>query len=440
MKEKILIINKSRTINEYLRQKLSMYDFEVIFARDGFDGQIKMKNEHPDLIILDYYLTRISLIDFLKDKRANRNNVDIPVILIYSKTDLLDKDTIINLGKYKVTKIVQKPIDIDILFKTIGELLNINFVLDSFPCMIDAHINGDILFIDISKGLNKEKIDLAKYRIHEIRDLYKVDIKKILFIFSDIQKQQSINEMLDYLLSNILSSTNALVSGVHILTKSRIIREYILSHPKYRFIEVSDDLNESLKHFGMIDKNEYEDKVKSKMQDLLSSPVIHKEHELSLNLNYSIEKKKVVKNGQYEIAVIDDDLRVLEYMEAILVNEDWDVYLFDNGRSFIESLKEKKFDILIMDLVMPDIDGFKLLEYLNKKKIDTPIIIYTGLKDKQKIVEAMRHGVVSYMVKPVKPEIIISKISETFNKTNKFIQTMNLDIFDKNDESFNFLS
>ena len=188
----------------------------------------------------------------------------------------------------------------------------------------------------------------------------------------------------------------------------------------------------------MIEKNEFEDKIKNKMQDLLTSSVVHKEHELSLNLNYSIDKSEIIGDKKYNIAVIDDDLRILEYMEAILVKENLNVFLFDNGRSFVESLKEKKFDLLIMDLVMPDIDGFKLLEYLNKKKLNTPVIIYTGLKDKQKIVESTRHGVVSYMIKPVKPEMIINKINEILKSSSTKQQEMNFINLDKNNNLYNY--
>ena len=68
MEGKILIINQSEELRKYLKEELESRNFEIHEAKDGLDGYIKMRNQLPDLIIMDYFVPRLSGSDFLDRK------------------------------------------------------------------------------------------------------------------------------------------------------------------------------------------------------------------------------------------------------------------------------------------------------------------------------------------------------------------------------------
>ncbi|MCK5196973.1 MAG: response regulator, partial [Spirochaetales bacterium] len=80
--KKVLIIGDSSLFKNYLGNKLDQYGIEVSLGLNGLDGFLKMRSEVPDLIIMDYMLSRKSSMEVLSDKKSNKNTAPIPVIMI----------------------------------------------------------------------------------------------------------------------------------------------------------------------------------------------------------------------------------------------------------------------------------------------------------------------------------------------------------------------
>ena len=79
--KKILVIDESNLFRDFLTAKLSEFDFEVVSATNGLEGASKLRREIPDLVIMDYYLSRVSSLELLQGKKQDPNTADIPVIL-----------------------------------------------------------------------------------------------------------------------------------------------------------------------------------------------------------------------------------------------------------------------------------------------------------------------------------------------------------------------
>ena len=120
MDKKILVIDESGLIRDYLTQKLEAFGFEVIAAQNGFEGNLKARSELPDLIIMDYFLSRVSSTDLLNNKLQDPNAKDIPVIMLASQ---LTRERVLALARFKIHKFFSKPIKIDSLGKAIGVVL-----------------------------------------------------------------------------------------------------------------------------------------------------------------------------------------------------------------------------------------------------------------------------------------------------------------------------
>ncbi len=103
------------------------------------------------------------------------------------------------------------------------------------------------------------------------------------------------------------------------------------------------------------------------------------------------------------VLVADDDPIMLEMMQARLSNEATTVVCVENGRDAWERLSREAFDLAVVDLGMPELDGFGLIAHLRQtpRTIDLPIIVATSRDDSEAIEKAFAAGATSFVTKPV---------------------------------------
>ncbi len=416
MAEKILIIDQSELLRNFIKESLEEYGYEIHLAKDGLDGLIKMRNQIPDLIIMDYYLPKLNGLSFLKEKMDLKTTANIPVIILTTK---MDRTTLINLSKYKLFKILYKPIEIDNLFQTVGQVFNRQFDFDTSPCIIDVHLNDDILFIEIAQGLNKEKISLLKYKIFEIARIYEEDIKKVLIIFSDLDIKSYTNELMYMLMNNILKATNVIGLNMSVLTNIEFIKDFYRNETKFKYIKVTNNFEEAMDILGKIDKTIHNaERIDRAKKEILTSAMTEDKNDKYIKLKFSSEKLEIEEpkyaesKKNYTIAVIDDDLPILEFMETVLSQDNWIIHAYENGKAFVDDIKSNKPDLVFLDLLMPVMSGFEVLNYLTNANSEIPVIILTAYPDKSSILKARQLGVKSYITKPVKADFIVHKAEE----------------------------
>lgn len=98
--------------------------------------------------------------------------------------------------------------------------------------------------------------------------------------------------------------------------------------------------------------------------------------------------------------VIDDDIIIREMIEAFLQNDGFEVSSASDGKIALTILKNEEFDIILTDLLMPNMSGLDLLRQISFLGIKTPLIVMTAFGTIQTAVEAMRHGAFDYITKP----------------------------------------
>ncbi|MCG8570001.1 MAG: response regulator [Spirochaetes bacterium] len=417
--DKILIIEKQEVLRQYLQEKLQQYHFEVILSKNGFEGLIKIKNENPDLIIMNTHLDRLSCYDLLKEKAQNKFISSIPVILMSNKSD---RNIITKYAKFKIFKFLTLPIKIDNFIKSVSEVFKTPLKIDTTNCLIDIHLNDDILFIEIANGLNLDKIELLKYRINQMTQIYKTNFPKILLILSNIQNSEDINNKFERLIEIILSETETKITGIKILSTSPIISELVNESEKYSSLQIKSDFTDAIDSFGKIDIFAYGSEIDNIKTELLSKPksvIIDENIELSFEndrrgseFTESLgDHKKSTENG-LTIAVVDDDLHILEYMATVLQETGWKILTYESGQLFIDDLVHYTPDMVFLDIMMPEVNGFDVINYLKENNINTQIVIVTALTQRDVVLKVRKFGIINYMTKPLDSDHVIKKAQE----------------------------
>ncbi len=117
-----------------------------------------------------------------------------------------------------------------------------------------------------------------------------------------------------------------------------------------------------------------------------------------------------MKKRQERILLVDDEANVRKVFSDVLGKESYIVTGVASGAEAIEAIEQETFDLALVDLRMPCMDGIEVLENIKKIKPQLPVIIYTGYGSVTTAVESMRKRAADYLNKPFSPEELKSSI------------------------------
>jgi len=103
---------------------------------------------------------------------------------------------------------------------------------------------------------------------------------------------------------------------------------------------------------------------------------------------------------QVRILVVDDDEALRSVLSNELKNEGYIVETAADGDEAIEIVKQRKFDLALLDIKMPHVDGFQVLQYLKKEHPVIKVIMLTGFADLKNAIEAKKLGADDFVSKP----------------------------------------
>jgi len=114
------------------------------------------------------------------------------------------------------------------------------------------------------------------------------------------------------------------------------------------------------------------------------------------------------------ILMIDDDKSILRTFTRILQKNGYEIDVAETGQEGLEKSKRKVYDLALIDIRLPDMDGTELLVKLQHTMRDAIKIMITGFPSLETGVKALDEGADAYLVKPVKPEELLALIEEKF--------------------------
>ena len=117
-----------------------------------------------------------------------------------------------------------------------------------------------------------------------------------------------------------------------------------------------------------------------------------------------------------KILVVDDDPDMLVFIEKIVAAAGYSVTTVKDGIDAIMRLSAEKFDLVLSDIDMPNLDGLRLLEILNQKNIKVDVVFFTAHDTADSEERGLALGALDYLRKPIKKEILLMRLKNIFAK------------------------
>ncbi|PGT86459.1 response regulator transcription factor [Bacillus sp. AFS040349] len=118
------------------------------------------------------------------------------------------------------------------------------------------------------------------------------------------------------------------------------------------------------------------------------------------------------------VLLIDDEQRMLDLLSLYIEPYGYTCFKKNSGPEGIEFLQHKKVDIVILDIMMPEIDGWTTCEKIREIS-DVPIIMLTARNEKEDIVKGLKKGADDYLVKPFNEEELLARIEAIMRRTSR---------------------
>ncbi len=119
------------------------------------------------------------------------------------------------------------------------------------------------------------------------------------------------------------------------------------------------------------------------------------------------------------VLLVEDDREVAEYVRRELEDESFTVEVAHDGASGLRLAESRAFDILVLDVMMPFMDGLQVTRSLRRQNIQTPILLLTGRDAPEEIVRGLDAGADDYLTKPFSFDVLLARIRA---RTRKFDQ------------------
>ncbi|MFO8164216.1 MAG: response regulator [Thermodesulfobacteriota bacterium] len=120
-----------------------------------------------------------------------------------------------------------------------------------------------------------------------------------------------------------------------------------------------------------------------------------------------MEKKKAL--------VIDDDQAILDSIIKILTDKNYDVDVTLRGREGLDWAIQKQYDIVLTDILMPDIGGMRVLRDIKRVKPSLAVVMITGYATIQSAIQAMKLGAADYLEKPFTPQQLLQTVASALD-------------------------
>lgn len=119
------------------------------------------------------------------------------------------------------------------------------------------------------------------------------------------------------------------------------------------------------------------------------------------------------------ILIVEDEASIVTLIQYNLEQAGYETLVADNGREALKLVEEEKVDFIVLDLMLPEIDGLEVCRRIRKTGNDVPIIMLTAKSEEESKITGLRAGADDYLTKPFSPKELIARIEAILRRTNR---------------------
>ena len=117
-----------------------------------------------------------------------------------------------------------------------------------------------------------------------------------------------------------------------------------------------------------------------------------------------------------QILIVDDEPLILEGLSRLLATREYDVITANGGCEALVAIGKQQFDVILLDLGMPDLNGTEVLRFVADRSSETPVIVVSGDSTIDAAIKALRGGAADFVRKPYEPEELLRRIDNTLTR------------------------
>ncbi len=118
-----------------------------------------------------------------------------------------------------------------------------------------------------------------------------------------------------------------------------------------------------------------------------------------------------------KILVVDDEKLIRDVIREYLLNEKYEVLEAENGFDALRVLNQNKVDLIILDIMMPKMDGYECLKEI-RKSLEVPVIMLSARKEEEDKLSSFNLGVDDYVTKPFSPKELVARVKAHLKRNN----------------------
>lgn len=127
-------------------------------------------------------------------------------------------------------------------------------------------------------------------------------------------------------------------------------------------------------------------------------------------------KRSEVVSDSKKILVIEDEIKIIEFVESYLISNGYTVITAQSGRRGLALYSEEKPDLVLLDLMLPDISGEQICKEIRKTS-KLPIIMLTAKSSEESIISGLNMGADDYITKPFSPRQMVARVNALLRRT-----------------------
>jgi signal transduction histidine kinase/CheY-like chemotaxis protein len=390
----ILVIDDDKEVRYTIGQYLTSKGYKVIFAEDGEKGIQMAIDEQPFAITLDVMMPKKDGWSVLNELKENSDTKDIPVIIISINGD---KQIGYGVGAFEY---FVKPISADRLLSAFTRL----------EALAKKRIQKIVIVDD-------DELEFEKFKREFDRENISIEyLKDSELAFSKIAEVQPDLIILDLMMPKVDGITLSYKLKSDVRTKHIPI---LISTAKDLSEEEKNSLNHIVEDIAVKSKGHpldvlkvVRDRIKQQEQQF---PVIPNNTDVQPT-NTPTKPVEIKGESEYlgEVLIVDDDPDTLFTIDEMVKDCKYKTILAKNGIECLEVLKKTTPDLILLDIMMPEMDGFETIKKIreNDDWKNLPVFAVTAkamANDKDIII---KHGFNDYIPKPVKSTIITFKLNQ----------------------------